>query len=220
LANKICSLFADHIIVTFEESLKYFPAHKVNHLGYPLREEIFEQKENSLVIGGSDLSAINRPILFLTGGGNGSKLLNDHLLGILNNIKDHFFIVHQCGKNFESELKKNETENYKVFGFVGREMIELMKRADVIISRAGAGTVVELIALGKPSIFIPLKHAQKNEQFHNAMEANHKIGSIVIEEVNLSEEHLLDAIDKIAKMEKKNGAQKNPIKEISDLILS
>lgn len=220
LANKICSYFAKEVIVTFEESLKFFPSNKVHALGYPLREEIFSHNnEESLMIKGLDINKVDRPILFLTGGGNGSKLLNDSLAEILPKLRDQFFIVHQCGAIFEEQLLAQETDHYKVFAFVGSEMIALMKKAQVVISRSGAGTVVELMALGKPSIFIPLKMAQKNEQYHNAMAAHEKLESIVIQEDNLSGDSLLKAIVDIQKIDKKNGAENNPTEAIAKLII-
>ncbi len=217
LANKICSFFAKEVIVTFEESLKFFPPGKAKHLGYPLREEIFSEGEE-LEIKGIKLSSVERPILFLTGGGNGSMLLNDSLAEIMPQIQEQFFIIHQSGKNFEEELLKKETNHYKVFGFVGKEMIGLMKKAHVIISRSGAGTVVELMALGKPSIFVPLKIAQKNEQYHNAMSAHEKLGSIVIKEDDLTGECLLRAIEDIQCLGKKNGVEINPTEAIANLV--
>jgi UDP-N-acetylglucosamine--N-acetylmuramyl-(pentapeptide) pyrophosphoryl-undecaprenol N-acetylglucosamine transferase len=74
-------------------------------------------------------------------------------------------------------------------------MIDVMKKAEVIISRAGAGTVSELMALKKRSIFIPLKIAQKNEQFFNALEAKNQLGSMVIEEEQFTEISLIKMID-------------------------
>ncbi len=219
LANKICSYFATDVIVTFEESLKYFPPAKVQHLGYPLRSEIFNDNFSGVKIKGKEISSIDRPILFLTGGGNGSKLLNDSLAEIMPQIKDIFYIVHQCGKNYEEELLKSETDYYKVFGFVGDEMIALMRSAKVVISRSGAGTVVELMAIGKPSIFIPLKIAQKNEQYHNAMSAHKMLGSIVIKEDDLTGDILLRSIRDIQCIDKKSGVKNNPTEAIGNLIL-
>lgn len=218
LANKIASKFANEVIVSFEESLKFFPPEKTKALGYPLRTEIFETSEEEVVVKGMSIKATGRPLLFLTGGGNGSKLLNDALTEIMPKVQDKFCIVHQCGKDFVNDLERSETETYKVLGFVGKEMIQLMKEASVVISRSGAGTVVELMALGKPSIYIPLKIAQKNEQFHNAMEAKEKVGSLVIEEDQLSGETLLAAIEEIEKKDKKKGAHKNPTEDICKLI--
>ena len=70
--------------------------------------------------------------------------------------------------------------------FLGDEMIDCMKLASLVVARSGAGTVCELMALKKKSIFIPLKIAQKNEQYHNAMEAKRRIGAEVIEEDQLA----------------------------------
>ncbi|MBC98685.1 MAG: UDP-N-acetylglucosamine--N-acetylmuramyl-(pentapeptide) pyrophosphoryl-undecaprenol N-acetylglucosamine transferase [Halobacteriovoraceae bacterium] len=218
LANKICSYFADMVLVTFEDSLKYFPQNKVKHLGYPLREEIFTPIAEETKIKDFTLKDIERPVLFLTGGGNGSKLLNDILDQIRPQIENEFFIVHQCGKAYESEYQSRETPFYKVYGFIGKEMIDLMKTAEVIISRSGAGTVVELMSLGKASIFIPLKIAQKNEQYHNAISAHQILGSKVIEEDELSAESLLEAIEEVRKIGKKSWVKNNPTHVIGNLI--
>lgn len=103
-------------------------------------------------------------------------------------------------------------------------MIDLFKLATVTISRAGAGTVCELIAIGKKSIFIPLRIAQKNEQFFNALEAHKKLGSLIIEENELTNESFLGALNEIGTTNSLKRA-KTPngldylIKEIEDNIL-
>ena len=74
-------------------------------------------------------------------------------------------------------------------------MIAIYKLAEIVISRAGAGTVCELMALGKRSIFIPLKIAQKNEQYHNAMEAKKYLGSLVIKEDELDDTPLIERLE-------------------------
>ncbi len=212
LANKICSYFADQVWVTFEESQKFFPASKVKLLGYPLRNEIFNL--NSL-----NVNSQGRPILFLTGGGNGSSLLNKTLFSLKERLEERFYIIHQCGKLEYENYKKEETDSYKVYDFVGEEMISLLDGADVVISRAGAGTVIELIALGKPSIFVPLKIAQKNEQFHNAQEAQKKLKSIIILEDELDDESLLEAINQVESLKRGVRAEINPTNNITELLL-
>jgi len=207
LANKIAGLVANKVLVTFKDSLRFFPAHKVVHAGYPLREEIFQESE-----GLSDALKPNegRPLLFITGGGNGSYLLNTVVEEVRSKLLKDFFIVHQVGKNHFEAFRNYETNHYRVFSFVGHEMIDLMKEASVIISRSGAGTVVELMALGKPSIFIPLKIAQKNEQYHNAKQAEKILGSIVLEEKDLSGESLLDAVNSVQSIPLGVKATHNP----------
>ncbi len=182
LANKISSYFAKEIFISFEESRKFFPKEKVRYTGYPVRREFFTKAIEVKKIDNFNFFQASRPLLFITGGGNGSKLLNDKVRESLDELKKHFTIVHQVGKAFISEYRKFEDSVYKPVAFLGDEMPSLFKSADVIISRSGAGTVCELMALGKKSIFIPLKGAQKNEQYHNAMEAKEYLGSIIVEE--------------------------------------
>lgn len=219
LANKISSYFASKVLVTFNSSLSFFPKHKVIETGYPLREEIFKNKE-SLKVKDIDFHSIKKPILFITGGGNGSFLLNKIIEEMLSDLLKDFFIIHQVGKNYFDDFIKYESSDYKIFDFISSDIIEYFKRSDIVISRAGAGTVIELIAIGKPSIFIPLQIAQKNEQYHNAMEAKNKIGSIVIEENKLKPEKLLESILEIQNVKSKMTTTINPVHEIVKIIMN
>lgn len=194
LANKIASFFCHKVFVSFESSKQFFPSTKVVFSGYPIRKEIYSG-EKDVFIKGVDLNKVERPILFITGGGNGAKLLNDKIKESIDILKQKYFTVHQVGANFEKEYLALEDKNYKVFGFLKDEMIPLMKKSNVIISRAGAGTVAELLALKKRSIFIPLKIAQKNEQYHNAMEAHEILGSKVLIEDEFRNLSIVDEID-------------------------
>ena len=208
LANKICSLFADKVFISFEESFKYFNKRKTYYSGYPLRSECYDQKIGIVKIKDIILNNQMRPILFITGGGNGSLLLNKLVLKNLSNLTSKYFIVHQTGKAFIEEYEKYQSSRYIPVAFVGTEMIDLFKLATVTISRSGAGTVCELVAVGKKSIFIPLKIAQKNEQYFNALEANRKLGSLIIEENDLSDESFLNALNMIG--------ENNPTKKVSE----
>ncbi len=194
LANKIASQFATKVFISFEESKAYFPKDKTFYSGYPLRADCFSNDNKDVVINGISLLTIQKPILFITGGGNGSMLLNELIKRNLETLVEKYFIVHQVGKAFEEEYKKLNSQHYQSLPFIGPEMIDLFKLATITLSRAGAGTVCELIAIGKKSIFVPLKIAQKNEQFHNAMEAKNKLNSIVIEEKDLTDECFLKAL--------------------------
>jgi UDP-N-acetylglucosamine--N-acetylmuramyl-(pentapeptide) pyrophosphoryl-undecaprenol N-acetylglucosamine transferase len=195
LANKIASKFADKVFISFDESKNYFPIAKTSLSGYPLRDECYRSEFGKIEIEGIEVSSSQKPVLFITGGGNGAKILNEKIRDNLNELTEKFLIVHQVGKQFVEEYSKLKNESYLPVAFVGTEMIDLFKKAEIVISRAGAGTVSELLSLNKKSIFIPLKIAQKNEQFHNAMEAHEKIGSLVIEEdefINLSMKEILE----------------------------
>ncbi len=182
LANKIASKLAHKVFISFESSRKFFPAHKVIYSGYPLRDECFDSALKHSMVNGVDLNQLKKPLLFITGGGNGSALLNDAVKKQIVALKQRYFIIHQVGSQFVQEYSKFNDENYLAVDFIGAGMIDLYKKSELIVSRAGAGTVCELMALGKPSIFVPLKIAQHNEQWHNAKEAQAKIGSLVISE--------------------------------------
>jgi len=182
LANRICSKFADKIFISFENSRIHFPSDKTVFSGYPVRDECFNSTISDVIIEGVHLNTIKDPILFVTGGGNGSQLINDYIKDNIEYLKREFFIVHQVGQNYIDEYKKYKCSDYLPVTFINHEMIDLYKLSKIVISRAGAGTVCELMALKKRSIFIPLKIAQRNEQYRNALEAKEKIGSMILEE--------------------------------------
>jgi UDP-N-acetylglucosamine--N-acetylmuramyl-(pentapeptide) pyrophosphoryl-undecaprenol N-acetylglucosamine transferase len=208
LANKICSLFANKVFISFEESFKYFNKNKTFYSGYPLRQECYDENIGTVKIKNVLLNNQEKPILFITGGGNGALLLNKLIERNLTSLTQKFMVVHQTGKAFIEEHEKLQAKDYIPVAFIGTEMIDLFKLATVTVSRSGAGTVCELIAVGKKSIYIPLKIAQKNEQYYNALEAHRKLGSIVIEEKDLNDESFLSALNSIG--------ENNPMKKVSE----
>ncbi len=199
LANRICSRFASKVFISFEESFNFFDRSKTFYSGYPLRENCYSETINSIIINGRTINQSTKPVLFVTGGGNGAQLLNKLIERNFSLLTERFLVIHQVGKAHIKEFKKLVHPDYIPLAFIGPEMIDLMKLATVTVSRSGAGTVCELIAIGKKSIFIPLSIAQKNEQYHNALEAHKKLGSIIILEKNLSDDVFLKAIYDIGK---------------------
>lgn len=223
LANKICSYFAHKVFISFEDSFKYFNPSKTYFSGYPLREECYSNNIGPVTINSRLLNNETKPILFVTGGGNGAQLINKLIEKNFKALTEKYLIVHQVGKAFIDEYAKLANQDYIPLAFVGKEMIDLFKLSTVTVSRSGAGTVCELIAVGKKSIYIPLKIAQKNEQFFNALEANKKLGSIIIEEKDLNDQSFLKALEEIGtnnpmkKLETPNGLD-YLIKEIEKTI--
>ena len=182
LANRIAAKLADEIWLSFGQSKKFFPPDKTVLTGYPVRPSCFTPRPSTLVIQGKDLATIEKPILFVTGGGNGSALLNDWVKENLTWLSEKFFIVHQVGRLQWPQFKDLGSTNYLPLDLLGPEIIELFKLATLVISRSGAGTVCELMALKKRSIFIPLKIAQHQEQAKNAQAAQNMLGSLVLHE--------------------------------------
>lgn len=208
LANKICSKLASKVFISFKDSFQYFDKEKTFFSGYPLRKECFELSINPVIINNVEINKIEKPILFVTGGGNGAKLINDLVKDNLDELLCNYIVIHQVGKSSISEFESIKKDGYFPLAFVGKEMIDIFKLATVTFSRSGAGTVSELIAIGKKSIFVPLKIAQKNEQYHNAISASKILGSIVITEDELSFKKLNESL-KIIGFD-------NPIKKIQD----
>lgn len=190
LANKIAAKVASKIFLSFESSKMFYPEDKSILSGYPIRERFFHGPWHDQVeIEGHLINLKARPTLFITGGGNGAECLNRIVTKHLEDLLKTFQIVHQVGGANIEKYRALATNGYYPIAFVQDQMIDLMKNSTTVVARAGAGTVSELMALGKKAVFIPLAIAQKNEQFHNAMEAKERNGSIVIEEKDV------DAID-------------------------
>jgi len=218
LANKISSYFATKIFISFEDSKKFFPKDKTFFSGYPLRDACFTKKIGTVNIQNIDINNLKKPIIFVTGGGNGSTLLNELIKKHLEILTKKYFIIHQVGKSFIKEYELLKNDSYLPVPFLGDEMIDVYKLATIIVSRAGAGTVCELIELQKPTIFIPLKIAQKNEQYHNAMEAQKRIGAMVITEDELHKYDLNQVIEDLLHSEIK-ASEVSQRKRAKDFIL-
>lgn len=207
LANKISSYFADQIFVSFEDSLQFFPKEKTIVTGYPLRKEMLNHSLSRVEFQGLNLKQIPKPLLYITGGGNGAKIINDLIKENLNKLLEKYTIIHQVGAQFFEEFKTLKSPGYHPVAFIGAELPDVMKAAHIVISRAGAGSVSELIALQKKALFIPLKIAQRNEQFYNAQEAAKQIQSLVVSEDDAKSTDLIELLDRLEKIEISSPAQ-------------
>ncbi len=170
-ANKILGKFVDTITVTYHESIKYFPQESTFITGNPVREEIFSGdreracKTFSLK---SDLFTV-----FVFGGSSGASRINEAVGGALEYLgafKDRIQFLHQTGDSDFASVK----EAYLSKGFKGtvmpfaHEMADAYAVADLIISRAGATTLAELMSCGKAAVLVPYPHAAANHQEVNA----------------------------------------------------
>jgi UDP-N-acetylglucosamine--N-acetylmuramyl-(pentapeptide) pyrophosphoryl-undecaprenol N-acetylglucosamine transferase len=202
LSSKINSFFANKIAISFPESLKFFPPQKVLVTGNPIREEaLYVKKMPNFSIGKSS----NYPIIYITGGNQGSRTINDAVFQILPELLKKYYIIHQSGDLDYEHLKSKTSlidpkllKNYFLTPYVGPENIGwILKNADLIISRAGANTVSEIAALGKPVIFIPIPWTYQDEQTKNALML-HKIGlAEIILQKDLSGASLGNMIEKM-----------------------
>ncbi len=171
-ANRFVAKFADKICVSFDSSIKYFPKEKVVLTGNPIRDAINHPKKK-FPLESKD------PVIYITGGSQGSHFINHMISENLAKLLDKYILVHQTGDSHEfkdydklSILKEglnNGKDRYIISKFYSPfEVGAIMKRADLVISRAGVNTISELIILEKPSYLIPLPISQKDEQLKNA----------------------------------------------------
>ncbi|MBE6062446.1 MAG: undecaprenyldiphospho-muramoylpentapeptide beta-N-acetylglucosaminyltransferase [Clostridium butyricum] len=192
LANKLSSPFCDKLCVTFRESLKYIKDNKGILTGSPIREEILQgnKEEGKKICGFKD----EKEILFIMGGSLGSQLINNEIRKNLDRLLREFNIIHICGKgNVDESL--NIKKGYKQFEFVREELPHLMKCCDYIISRAGANSIFEFLALKKPTILIPLsKKASRGDQILNSKSFTKEGYSLMIEEEELKDDALYEKI--------------------------
>ena len=193
LANKIAIKGAKKLCCNFPETLKYLPSEKAVLTGSPIRKELFNgNPQNALKL--CNFPNHDKPVLLIIGGSLGSKIVNEAVRKILPELLDDFYVIHLCGKgNLDNSL--TGTIGYAQFEYANEELTDMFALADIAISRAGANSICELLALHKPNILIPLSAAaSRGDQVLNAKSFKKQGFSYVIEEENLTESTLLDAV--------------------------
>ena len=222
LANKICIPSAAKVCCNFPETLAHLPADKAVLTGSPIRKELLE---------GNPIAALefchftaNKPVILVMGGSLGSAAINDTIRGVLPELLKTYQVIHLCGKGKLDE-GLNHTPGYVQFEYIKKELRDLFALADIVISRAGANAICELLALHKPNILIPLSaKASRGDQILNARSFEAQGFSIVLEEEEVTNLTLLNAIHTL--MEEKDryiqamtaSEQKDSIATITGLI--
>ena len=195
LANKICIPMAKKVCANFPETMKYLPEDKAVLTGTPIREELFKGNK----IAGLDFCGFtaNKPVIMIVGGSTGAAALNTAVRDLLPTLLRDYQIIHLCGKGKAAE-EYNNTPGYRQFEYISKEMKDLFAAADLVISRAGANSICELLALRKPHILIPLSAAaSRGDQILNAESFEHQGFSYVLQEENLTNDTLLRAINHV-----------------------
>ena len=195
LANKLAIPCASKVCCNFPETIKHLPDGKAVLTGSPIRKELFEgDKSEALKM--LHFSA-SKPTLLVIGGSLGSVAINDAVRRNLDTLLNDFQIIHCCGKDkIAPEL--NGREGYRQFDYVKKELSSYLALADVVISRAGANAICELLALRKPNILIPLSaEASRGDQILNAASFEKSGYSKVIQEKDLTDTALVNAIHEV-----------------------
>lgn len=177
-ANRVASIFASKVCISWESSARFFPKKKTELTGNPVKASVIknaQEKKEAISVEN------NLPLVYITGGSLGSHAINLLVEGCVKNLLEKYNIFHQTGDSLEFQdfdrLEKLKysfdhrlKQRYILEKFVDPDHVsKLMKKADLIVSRSGMNTICELILLKKPSLLIPLFYSQKGEQKKNAL---------------------------------------------------
>lgn len=232
LTNRIVGKKADRICVAYENMERFFPSDRIILTGNPIRSSIRrcgdEEKRNAKIRLGLDP---DRKLLFIVGGSLGSGTLNNSLMKWASeSYDDSFDIIWQYGRYYAEKcsgfLKEKAFPGIKGHDFI-REMDMVYAAADLVVSRAGAGTISELAAAGKATIFVPSPNVTEDHQRHNAMALVNKGAALMIEDAEAPEKlmkeavSLLDRAEEISSLEKAvySLAMPDAASEIADQII-
>ncbi|WP_026517748.1 undecaprenyldiphospho-muramoylpentapeptide beta-N-acetylglucosaminyltransferase [Butyrivibrio sp. MC2021] len=192
LANKLSMTGAKKICCNFPETMKSLPADKAVLTGTPIREELGmgSPEEGKKLCGFTD----DKPVLMVIGGSLGAQSVNETVRYALPRLLPDFNVVHICGKEKMDNLKLS-VPGYKQFEYVKNELKDIFAMADIVVSRAGANSICELLALKKPNILIPLStKASRGDQMLNARSFEQQGFSLVIDNDDLDEDILVETI--------------------------
>lgn len=195
LANKLCIPVANKVCCNFPETYNLLPEGKAVLTGSPIREELAT---------GSKFAGLNlcgfhnmKPVVMVIGGSLGATNINNYVRKALPDLLEKYQVVHICGKDKVDNLLL-DTPGYKQFEYVKEDLKDLFAAADIVVSRAGANAICELLALKKPNLLIPLSaNASRGDQILNANSFLSQGFSMVLPEEDLEEESLVKAIDKL-----------------------
>ncbi len=195
LANKLAIPAATKVCCNFPETLKYLPPEKAVLTGSPIRAELMK---------GDRLRALrlcnfttDKKVILVVGGSTGSQFINTAVRELLPELCKTYQIIHLCGKgNLDPSL--NDRPGYAQFEYAKKELSDFFALADLVISRAGANAICEILALRLPNILIPLStNASRGDQILNAHSFEQQGFSYVIEEESLTGLTLKNAIEQV-----------------------
>ena len=210
LANRIASRFAARIALTYASARDDLPPRlqaKTLLTGNPVRAAVFggDPATARALSGFTDGDAL--PTVYVTGGAQGAQHVNRAVAEALPDLLEMCRIIHQCGRQATDGMSERERlqqaraalpehlqARYHVIDFIGEEIGHVYALADLVVGRAGAGTLAELFALGKPALLVPLVPTGGDEQRRNAQHAQEAGAAIVIEQADLTGARLCKSV--------------------------
>ena len=222
LANKLAIPSATKVCCNFPETLNHLPKEKAVLTGSPIRKELLigDRAAALKFCGLTD----GKPVILIIGGSLGSVVVNNAVRAILPELLKDFQVIHLCGKGKIDESLQN-LKGYVQFEYIQDELKDLFALSDLVISRAGANAICELLALHKPNLLIPLSaNASRGDQILNARSFERQGYSVVLEEEELTSSVLLDAVLKLYREKDayikamQQSKQQDSVQTILDLI--
>lgn len=215
-ANKFLSKGVTKVFVSMKGSIKHFKNASVVYSGNPSGDNVTNLKPITKEELGLDK---NKKLVVITSGSLGSSALNDKLIDFLklSNGKDYQVLMITGKNNYDNVLKRGNYEsNIKILPYLNN-LAALFKNSDVVISRAGASTIAELLASKTPSILIPSPYVANNHQYYNALELSDAKCAIMIEENNLDSNKLYKIVNDLLTNKTYYQSFKNNINKFSNL---
>jgi UDP-N-acetylglucosamine--N-acetylmuramyl-(pentapeptide) pyrophosphoryl-undecaprenol N-acetylglucosamine transferase len=202
LTNRILSQSARFIGTGAPLDNYSYPAEKARYVGVPTDAQFapvsakqVEEAKHAIGFSGK------RPLIVVTGGGLGAQVINTAVLSIIDELLAACDVLLIAGTgNYEAikhEVHSRDTKRFQIKPFVGAQMIDTLKAADVVVARAGATTLLELAGLAKPTIIVPNPYLTGGHQIKNAQMYEKSGAAIVVDEITMAAEPhaLLDAIN-------------------------
>ena len=195
LANKLSIPSATKVCCNFPETIELLPASKAVLTGSPIRQELLSgDRQHAL-----DFTGLTdgKPVILIIGGSLGAVAVNEAVRRILPVLLKDFQVIHLCGKG-KTDKSLNNVTGYVQYEFIKEELRDLLAAADLIISRAGANAICEILALRKPNILIPLPAAaSRGDQILNAESFQKQGFSYLLPEEEITNEKFLDTIHQV-----------------------
>jgi UDP-N-acetylglucosamine--N-acetylmuramyl-(pentapeptide) pyrophosphoryl-undecaprenol N-acetylglucosamine transferase len=222
-ANKFSAPFAKKIAISRETSREYFPPEKVVLTGNPVGRDIVKNAHTK--------SYPREPVIFITGGQSGSTSINSAVEGAINDLLKNARVVHQTGIKQEEKFKRIRDmleprlkERYEVYGMVDpKKYNEIFNLCAIVISRAGANTISNIVISDKRSILVPLPISYLDEQYKNALFAKDAVGARILMQENMTSRSLLAEVDYIVKnfdASRESGLKDNPDIDASERVVA
>lgn len=208
LSNRYLVKYADKVGVSFESTIKDFPKDKVVLTGNPCSEEAVNiKKADKKDYGLND----DKKLVLIVMGSLGSKTVNEKMTDYVYNFRNKDYeVIYVTGNNYYDKLNsRGFPKNVKVVPFINN-LSSVMKCCDLMVSRAGASTMSEIMALQIPTIFIPSPYVTGNHQYKNAMDLVNRNAALIIKEDELDKKEFVRMIDDILEdTERYNEIKKN-----------